>query len=277
MRKFRLINSEGSSFDLNSQAAFFHSVDGFGYKDETQYEQIGTDYYALEDSFAQGKMTGQIVFAGDNPYDKYREFTRFVRAVPLTLVYEMEEVFKVPVRLTEIGKAELEKGGKFLNCDVVFSAAGLFYKTVQKYSETISVGGKVYPYEYTYSYADVSQNTVMIDSDSYEDSPCRITIYGPAINPIWKHYVNNELYEIGRYDGTIPDDHKLVIDSTNIPYSITERGVSDEIVADRYQSCDFTTERFFNLQHGTNRISVTHDGLNTVNVLVEGKISYETV
>lgn len=277
MRKFRLINAEGSSFDLNSQAAFFHSVDGFGYKDETQYEQIGTDYYALEDSFAQGQMKGQIVFAGKDPYGKYREFTKFVRAVPLTLVYEMDEVFRVPVRLTEIGKAELEKGGNFLNCDVTFLAAGLFYKTVQKYSETISVGGKVYPYEYTYSYADVSQNTVMIDSDSYEDSPCRITIYGPAINPIWKHYVNNELYEIGKYDGTIPDDHKLVIDSTNIPYSITERGVSDEVVADRYQLCDFTTERFFHLQHGTNRISVTHDGLNMVNVLVEGKISYETV
>lgn len=277
MRKFKLINAEGSSFDLNSKAAFFHSVEGFGYKDSTQYEQIGTEFYALDEMFSQGQMQGKILFAGDEPYVKYREFTRFVRAVPLTLIYEMEETFRVPVRLIEIGKGELEKGGKILNCDVVFSAAGLFYKTVQKYSETISVGGKVYPYEYTYSYSDVSQNTIMIDSDSYEDSPCKITIFGPAENPVWKHYVNNELYEIGRYDGTIPDDHKLVIDSTSVPYSITERGVSDEIVADRYQYCDFTTERFFHLQHGTNRISVTHDGLNMVNVLVEGKISYETV
>lgn len=277
MRKFKLINAEGSSFDLNSKAAFFHSVEGFGFKDNTQYEQIGTDFYALDEIFSQGQMRGKILFAGDEPYAKYREFTRFVRAVPLTLVYEMEETYRVPVRLIEIGKAELEKGAKFLNCDVVFLAAGLFYKTVQKHSETISVGGKVYPYEYTYSYADISQNTIMIDSDSYEDSPCKITIFGPAENPVWKHYVNNDLYEIGRYDGTIPDDHKLVIDSTSVPYSITERGVSDEIVADRYQYCDFTTERFFHLQHGTNRISVTHDGLNMVNVLVEGKISYETV
>ena len=72
-------------------------------------------------------------------------------------------------------------------------------------------------------------------------------------------------------------DHKLVIDSTSIPYSIVEKGVGDDVVADRYQMCDFTTERFFNLQHGINRISVTHEGLNTVNMLVEGKISYETV
>lgn len=277
MRKFKLINAEGSSFDLNGQAAFFHSVEGFGYKDNTQYEQIGTEFYALDEIFSQGELRGKMLFAGKEPYAKYREFTRFVRATPLTLVYEMDDVYKVPVRLAEISKAELQKGEKYLNCDVSFLAAGLFYKTVQKYSETISIGGKVYPYQYTYSYADTSQNTIMIESDSYEDSPCKITIFGPVTNPVWKHYVNNELYEIGSYDGVIPDDHKLVIDSTSVPYSITERGVSDEVVADRYQYCDFTTERFFHLQHGTNRISVTHDGLNNVNVLVEGKISYETV
>ena len=44
MRKFKLINAEGSSFDLNGQAAFFHSIDGFGFKDQTQYEKIGTDF-----------------------------------------------------------------------------------------------------------------------------------------------------------------------------------------------------------------------------------------
>ena len=277
MRKFKLINGEGGSFDLNSKAAFFHSIGGFGFTDETQYEQIGTDFYALDEAFKQGEMSGKILFAGANPYAKYREFTRFVRATPLILVYEPDVSFRVPVRLTQIGKAELENGGQSLNCEVTFHAEGLFYKTVQKYSETILVGGKVYPYTYTYSYSDISQNSVMIESDSYEDSPCKITIYGPVTNPIWKHYVNNELYETGSYEGTIPSDHKLVIDSTNVPYSITEKGISDEIVADRYQYCDFTTERFFHLQHGTNRISVTHDGLNNVQVLVEAKITYETV
>ena len=39
----------------------------------------------------------------------------------------------------------------------------------------------------------------------------------------------------------------------------------DEVVADRYQMCDFTTERFFHLQYGSNRISVVHEGLNILN------------
>jgi len=277
MRKFRIINGEGKTFELNGKAAFFHSVDGFGYSDATQYEKIGTDFLPLYEEFSQGEITGSIFFGGSGAYETYREFTRFVRAVPLTLVYEMDELFKVPVRLTDISKSELMNGGFGLNCEVHFLATGLFYKAVTKFSDTVYVGGKIYPYEYTYSYAEISQNTLMIDSDSYVDSPCKITIYGPAINPIWKHYVNNELFETGAYIGTIPADHKLVIDTTNIPYSITERGVSDEIVADRYQMCDFTTERFFTLQHGIDRISVVHEGLNSVDMMVEGKISYETV
>ena len=99
----------------------------------------------------------------------------------------------------------------------------------------------------------------------------------PLHEPGMETLCNNVLYETGRYEGSIPDGHKLVIDTTQIPYSITERGVSDEVVADRYQMCDFTTERFFHLQYGSNRISVVHEGLNILNVMVEGRISYETV
>ncbi len=277
IRKFRLINGEGVSWDLNARTSFFHSIGGFGYQDGTQYEQIGTDFIPLEELFSQGVMTGRIFFGGRNAYVNYRAFSRFVRAVPLTLVYEMEEAFRIPVRMTEIAKSELITGGAGLDCEVAFTATGLFYKNVSGYSGTLSIGGKIYPYEYTYAYADVTQNTLMIDSDSHGDSPCKVTVYGPCTNPVWKHYVNNVLYETGRYEGNIPDGHKLVIDTTQIPYSITERGVSDEVVADRYQMCDFTTERFFHLQYGSNRISVVHEGLNVLNVMVEGRISYETV
>lgn len=216
-------------------------------------------------------------FGGKDAYVNYRDFSRFVRAVPLILLYQVGETYRIPVRLTELGKSELIQGGVGLDCDVTFTATGLIYKNVSAYSGTVAFGGKIYPYKYDYTYADVTQNTLVIDSDSYEDSPCKVTICGPCINPIWKHYVDNVLYETGRYEGIIPDGNKLVIDTTQIPYSITERGASDAIVADRYQMCDFTTERFFHLQHGSNRISVGHDGLNMLYVMVEGRISYETI
>ena len=83
IRKFRLINREGVSWDLNARASFLHSIGGFGYKDGTQYEQIGTDFIPLEELFSQGVMTGRIFFGGKNAYQNYRAFSRFVRAVPV--------------------------------------------------------------------------------------------------------------------------------------------------------------------------------------------------
>ena len=277
IRKFRLINRNGVSWDLNTKTSLYHSIDGFGCREGTQYEQIGSDFIPLEELFCQSVMTGRIFFGGKDAYVNYRDFSRFVRAVPLILLYQVGETYRIPVRLTELGKSELIQGGVGLDCDVTFTATGLIYKNVSAYSGTVAFGGKIYPYKYDYTYADVTQNTLVIDSDSYEDSPCKVTICGPCINPIWKHYVDNVLYETGRYEGIIPDGNKLVIDTTQIPYSITERGASDAIVADRYQMCDFTTERFFHLQHGSNRISVGHDGLNMLYVMVEGRISYETI
>ncbi len=277
IRKFKIINSEGAAYDLNSKQSFFHKVGGFGFKDNTEFQRIGADFYALEEVFSQGEIKGSIFFYGKKAYERYRDFTKFVRLTPLTLEYVTDDTYRLPVRLAEIDKSELKEGGIGLDCEVTFLATGLFYRSVTKYSETVYVGGKIYPYTYPYTYADVSANTLMIDSDSFADSPCRITIYGPCENPVWKHYVNNELHATGAYLGTLRADHKLVIDTTSVPYSITERGVSGEIIADRYQMCDFTTERFITLKHGTNRISLSHDRLNSVDMMVEAKISYETV
>ena len=52
IREFRLINGEGVSWDLNVRTSFLHSIGGFGYKDGTQYEQIGTDFIPLEELFS---------------------------------------------------------------------------------------------------------------------------------------------------------------------------------------------------------------------------------
>ncbi len=277
IRQFKLVNGRGESWDLNGKRSFFHTVSGFGYEDSTRYEQIGTSFYALDGIFSQGQMEGHIFFSEPGAYSHYREFARFARVMPLTLVYQTDETFRIQVRLTRLEKSEKVNGGIGLDCPVCFTAEGMFYRIVSRYGDTVMIGGKIYDYSYPYTYADESFNTVLMDSDSNEDSPCRITIFGPCLNPVWKHYVENGLYATGAYTGSIPSDHKLVIDTTQIPYSITERGAMDELVADRYQMCDFGTERFFHLQRGANRISVIHEGINTLKVMVEGRISYETV
>lgn len=95
IRKFKLINANGDSYDLNSKQSFFHAIDGFGFSDETQYEQIGTNFYPLEDIFSQGELKGNILFAEADAYLNYRKFARFSRATPLTLVYQTDDTFRV--------------------------------------------------------------------------------------------------------------------------------------------------------------------------------------
>ncbi len=75
-------------------------------------------------------MLGSILFGGKDAYKNDRAFSRFVRATPLTLIYQTDETYRVPVRLTELSKWELMDGGGGLVCDVTFLATGLFYKSV---------------------------------------------------------------------------------------------------------------------------------------------------
>ena len=94
---------------------------------------------------------------------------------------------------------------------------------------------------------------------------------------MWRHYLNSKLVESGAYAGTIPAGHTLVIDSTTIPYSILEYDGAGRVVADRYPLCDFSTARFFMLQVGSNSISISHDGTNSIGLKVEAQLRYESV
>lgn len=186
IRKLKLINAKGETWDLNRESSFFHTLSGFGFEDATQYERIGTTFYPLDEILNQGRVDGSVFFSEPDSYGRYREFARFVRVMPLTLVYQMDDVFRLQVRVAKLEKGEKINGGIGLDCPISFIAEGLFYRTVNKYGNTIMIGGKIYDYGYPHTYADESYNTVLIDSDSNKDSPCRITIFGPCLNPQWK-------------------------------------------------------------------------------------------
>ena len=182
IRKFRLINGEGVSWDLNARTSFSIPLAASAIRTGRSMNRSARTS-SLWRNYSHRVMTGRIFFGGRNAYVNYRAFSRFVRAVPLTLVYEMEEAFRVPVRMTEIAKSELITGGAGLDCEVAFTATGCFIRMFPATAGRSPSAGKSTPYEYTYAYADVTQNTLMIDSDSHGDSPCRVTVYGPCTNP----------------------------------------------------------------------------------------------
>ena len=279
MRQFVLTNAIGESWDLQDKdRVFFAELEGLGWEDATEYVRAGNNYLPLELIWEQKEISGTLFFL-KNPYPTYFAFTRFAARTPLTMTYTTVngETYRVKCRLTTIEKTELTEF-RCLECPVTFSTLGLFYRIASVYNPGESAGGgKVYDYEYDYSYSDMVAETVRITSDSMEDSPCKIWIYGPCENPSWRHYVDGQFIGMGSMTGEIPQGRVLVIDSTTIPYSITEQDYLGNLTADRYQACDFGTERFIFLKNGNNTIAISHTDVAVCPIKVEANISYASV
>lgn len=276
IRTFKIKNAAGEERTLLSRSGpLLIDPDGLGWEEETEFFRAGSMFVPMEEYFKQKEITGTIIIRS---YQMYRDFTKFLRRTPLILSYqtEKETVYKLGVKATRIEKGEKNEF-KVLECDVTFTALGRFYREITGYSESTVTEGKKYSYVYPYTYSKGTANTIVLTSDSIEESPCRITIYGPVEAPVWRHYVNNVLKESGAYSGTIQDGRCLEIDTTKIPYSIIEKDLVGNVVADRYQLCDFSTQRFMFLYEGENRFSISQSGPENVALKVEARLEYETV
>jgi hypothetical protein len=276
MRQFALINSIGQRYDLMDTDYFLYDPEGLGFKKGTKYQEVGNIFVPYLDRYKQPEPKGIIRFDNPGAYDKYYEFARFISKAPIRLEYTpADATYYLDCIVSELKKTELQ--GEGLNCEIEFNALGFYYQVTNLVSADDDTNGKVYGYTYNYQYSDVMPGTVVKDVDSMIESPCIITIYGPAINPVWRHYVNNVLIATGKCNITLLTGHNLVINTASATYSITEQDEYGNVIFDRYQDSDFSTERFFLLRNGNNRIAVAHDGVMPPKLKVETRLLYETV
>lgn len=280
MKTLILRNGKGKEYNLLDVAfSPTFQIDGLGFSDETEYFRVGNRFLPLEEMNGQGSIEMTLLFYNSSDV-RYHDFVKFARHNPLVMIYENQKgMFYIPCRLISITKTD-RKGYDAYACSVEFSLLGNPYEIRSSYNKGEIGIGKNYGltgYQYDYTYANDILNTVIISSDSVVESSCIITIYGEVINPVWRHYVNGVLKESGAYNGTIDDGHYLVIDSVSFPYSIMEYNANGAIVADRYQLCNFSTERFMKVNEGENIYSISHDGTNAVKLKVEAHVEYEAV
>lgn len=278
MRKFALINSKGERIDLQSRdKILLYDQTGLGYAQDAEYIRLRNDFFAVRKNIEQHRISCTLVFSGEDFYKKYYDFIKFCQHAPLVMEYVAADKFFINVELAEIRKTQGVSNMHML-CEAEFAATSLFYRVISGYAKPIeTLNLPVYPYVYDDVYPEESIQSVSLVSDSTLESPVKITIHGSAVNPEWRHYVNGQLVEVGRYVGTINAGNTLVIDAVDMPYSIKEYDSAGRLVADRYGACDFSTNRFFHLQNGQNRVSVSHDGVNGVALKVEAKIEYASV
>lgn len=287
VRTFTLIDASGNSYDLQTQNRFLHTPEGLGYEESTTYQDFGSRFAVLDEGLAQSVVKGVIVFTGNTRkdiYDKFFQFAKFTRNAPLTLQYTpIFDTFSRRCRVAKIDKTEISAG--VLQVNVEIACMTQWYQVKSQYNSGVIGNGKqyalqdsgIYAYDYPYQYSDNVKQSVSIQNDGNEESPCKVVIMGYAVNPTWNHYVNGELFATGALQATIAANHKLVIDTTVIPYTIRELDMFNNLVRDAYQLSDFSTERFIRLQPGLNRITASHTGSNVITVGVEAQIEYATV
>lgn len=276
MKKLILKNVIGEAYDLINSSVKTFQLTGLGFSDESTYARAGRNYVLTERIMEQRELGLTVLFYQSADVG-YKEFVIFCRKSPLTLFYQNDSgEYRVTCDVKTITKTD-RKGYSIYGCSLSLLCLTDWYRVVSAYNSGEVTGGKTYNYTYNYQYSDGVAESVRIDSETTEDSPCKIMIYGPCENPSWRHYVNGELIATGSMDGDVPTNRILVIDSTTIPFSITEQDLLGNLTADRYQACDFGTERFFFLQNGSNIISVSHSGSDICPLKVEANISYASV
>lgn len=277
MRTFRLYDNDGNRYNVTSKDhLFFYNIDGLGFTQEAEFQRIEDRYALLNNHIAQNKITGIIRFWQPQAELQYFNFAQFCQNQPIMMDYNNN--YGTYSRRGLITKIERSDGnGNPLEIKIEFTAETPWFKTVSEYNEGTIVGGKVYDYNYDYTYSDSVVNTVSIDSDSYQSSPVRLVIFGEAVNPTWRHYLNNVLVSTGKVNGTVLANHRLIIDTTTIPYGIKQVDALGNLISDMYQQSDFSTSRFVRFGHGRNTVTFGADNTNVLNVGVEAEIEYATI
>lgn len=312
MRYFTLINNSGDTLDITTKDIFFNEVAGLGFEEETSFRHVGEMWWLNTASYRQKPITGKILFNccdGIDPYHAYREFAKFIKKAPLVIVYYPSGLggpeYRRRVRVTKLEKSELNTYG-VLEEAIEFTPYTPWYEIVIQENSTSGEG-----YSGRWIWGDGDENPpvifaptpegatpprfgaepmqwVSLDVVSGEDSPSRLIIYGPAINPIWTHYVDGAVVATGEFaeSVTIDNGEALVIDNTDEIsrikvyncYEVDGELQLGEELRDLYQKRNFSTACFITLRPGRNRIALSSSSSGaTAHLRIEGYIYYATV
>ena len=279
MRRFKLINGNGTEFDLSVAASFLQNVDGLGFVRKIDSEQAGYDFIEIDDEPGQKAIGGEISFGRDTAYARYAEFTEFCAIAPLTLCYmPLLTWHYIDVKVEKIKKSEINRKTKRLICPIDFLCMSTWYKIKRSFrAQTSDAVGKEYSYTYPYTYIEITAGSAAIQNAGHIESPCILHVFGEAVNPSWALIKDGVSLLTGKVEATIPDGNKLVVNATPKEIEIAEYTNDGVYVQNLYQSSDFSTERFIIAPVGDSIVTFSHEGAAALNAIVEVKQLAETV
>lgn len=291
MRYFTLVNSAGEARDITNTSLFFHEISGLGFTKEPTYRQIGNRLLVVNKKTQQESILGKVAFFEDDPYSGYFDFVQFITQEPLTIMYTPDDsspkdspssiTYRRSVIVKKLSKKELEQAG-YLDCEIELAPLGPWYKYMAISNGTDSVVNSLkWGVTWGINWGPLDDYSNGIRSDSGIDSPSRLTIFGPVVNPSWRHYVNGIIAETGKLnDVEVASNEYIVVDKIALPSTIRKySAVTGDIVEDLYSKSDFSTKRFITIANGINTVSVTGEEPGSLEPVVklEAYIYYESV
>lgn len=285
MRKFTLVNARGETLDITSKINFLHEPEGLGFTTSSEYRRSGNRYRRVYKAYEQGKLTGTMYFTeerGAEPYESYKEFIRFCSLEPLELHYTPKKTeYIAECVLSSIEKSELDEFF-VLECPVEFTLLTMWRTIVERNVEfkTVTTGGWVWSQagdvSFPIKWKTSSSSSTIVESDTNTESPCKLTVFGPANEPTWRTYCDGKLSGSGKIGVTLEEGEKLVIDNTKEQLAITIYNAADEPIADAYQFADFSQDAFLSLYYGKNEIAV-YSGDENSKWKLEAYLTYVSV
>lgn len=295
VRHFTLINSVGEEYDITNKQVLLSEPSGLGIKRDNNYRRVGNRFYLLSKRRAQENFKGVVNFTPPDAYIKYNEFVEFLSKEPLKLRYKpidnydyykyrgvfpkWDYVFYQNVMIGSLSKQDLTKYGS-LECQLELTPLTPWYRSLYLTSEDKEhkpgvVWERTSTFTWEWETNDVKR--LRFDADCHIPSPIKVMIPGPAVHPSWRHYVDNTLVREGSIDCVVPVNHNLVIDNTSDTFRVVIETTGGEYVRNVYQDCDFSKDKFIEVQNGSNVISATFTETDNNSINAEVMLFYESV
>ena len=250
-RKLYLVNEVGSTFFFDYyHGCVIEELDGLGFEFDIDYERIDTNFIETKRTIPQRTIQLTLDF-----YDGYKGFTRWreyiTKSKELRLFYSCDGVKYCYVNISSSSKTQIEQG--ILKTKVKIDCLSLWLVNKSyAFDVTNPGGGKVYTYQYPYSYAISFNGRIQVENKSSRSVPLLIRMIGNLYYP--RVVVRQHGEDIQTLRMLIDErDHPTIevnADPTN-QYIKRIIGVDE---ADLYNAQDFSTENFLFLPPGESEI-----------------------
>lgn len=263
VRKFKIKNSRGDSWDLNNTNTFAHLPNSLGVSFGNSYINSKANYLLSNKLLNQQIINFEMVFGHEvnTPYITYLEFIEFLNFPDYTLEYTTDAgTWYRDCKLNSFGKSELDISGLLkepLSLDCLTPWYQLISDTDVTYEPTIG-GGKVYDLrtrEYIYEHYNSENikglfrfNNPSVYMDTAMSSPLEISIQGACTNPYWELYQNGVVTQSDQVNVVLSANDTLIVSSFPQDQKVIKK--TAEVITNMYASQNLSKTNFVTIPKG---------------------------